>query len=516
MMTPQLPDWQDFTLTGELGQRLQRAVARMLELQPRLYTETRIVADYGYGEIAANWLETMALLCRHTGGQYAAPLRAVAEELLTHQQPYGGFCAGVEDPSSKIGYWVGDQRALGGLLAAWRVLGEGQFLEAAGRVAGYLMRHWPEDFRALAANSWGELKYRVEPYFYSTSNVVDLYAATGTADYLDFARRICLAAPRLHAGAELEHADGRMVNLLGLLRLYGVTGDKALLDAVLHDQRIIATQFIWPSGGSPEMLPDNRRDEACQTANWARLNLALWDLTGESGYVALAERTWQNHLYFSQHPSGGFCWGRTLRRGGAIGQRMTDTGEPFEMWYCCSETAPRALLDLGRHAVTLRAGQPAIALWAGGTYRLPGCRVEIARDLAPGEPLEVTCESEKPGALAMRLPARTEVERLEVNGTATVADARDGWLILPPDRRTSVTLAVRCLEGRETHVYARVVTPGGDANNPDAQWDPGAPVNYVGARTARFHGPWMLKADEDEDEIFEPNRRYFRGGRGQP
>lgn len=517
-MEYQLPEWGEFTLTGELGERLRRAVARMLELQPKVLTHERIIRGYGYGEIAGNWLETMELVRRHDGGRYADELRAMAEGMLVRQQEYGGFCVDLDPAAPRIAHWVGDQRALTGLLAAWRALGDERYLAAARRLAEHIMANWPRDMAALAIATWGVRKYCPEPYFFCTLGILTLYEATGEPRYLDFARRICLCAPRLDRGAELEHADGRMMNLQGLLGLHQATGEDALRAAVLSDHRVIADHFMWPSGGMPELLPDNLRDEACQTANWARLNLALWDRTGEERYLALAERTWLNHLYFDQHPSGGFCWGRTLRRGGAVNRGSKTPGVPFEMWYCCSETAPRALLDIGRHAVALRAGAPAIALWAAGHYRLPGCRVEIARDLAPGAVLEATWQGEHAASVSLRLPARCRARRVTVNGeeaAVTTAKGSERWLTLPSLARGHVRLEVEYQGGREVHDYPRVVELSGDANNPDTMSDSaGGVINYVGPHTALFLGPWMLKADEREEDLFEVNRRYACGAHG--
>jgi uncharacterized protein len=85
----------------------------------------------------------------------------------------------------------------------------------------------------------------------------------------------------------------------------------------------------------------SEENEACADADWLRLNLALWHLTGEAAYLDLAENALVNQLYFTQVDSGAFCYLRGLQsRGGAT----------FDV--CCSHDGPRALWEAMRYVFT--------------------------------------------------------------------------------------------------------------------------------------------------------------------
>lgn len=506
-----VPGWQEFEITGELARRTDHAVTRLVQLREAIRQEERINRLYGYGEISGNWLETMGIICRHFCGKHEALFRDVADDLLAHQEPYGGFCK-AEPKAFNISHWVGDQRSVGGLLAAWRHFHDERYLASARRVAQALLDYWPTDFDALAVQDWGKRLLTPKLYFYSTSNLCDLYAETGDERYLALARRNAAMCPRLTPEAFGEHADGRMMNLMGYLRLYELTGEAGVLQAVEADQKLIARRFQWSSGGIPETLPDNGLDEACQTANWARLNLMLWRITGREEYLSVAERTWLNHLYFDQLPdTGGFCYGRTLRDGGDLCHRTNPEGTgPFEMWYCCSETAPRAMVDIGRHAVAMTANGPAICLWIGGRFALSDCRIEIAHDLTPGQPAEAIVHAGRSTTLSIRLPARSSIRQLRIEGLEAPPRAEGAWLRVPlstPTTRIELDLAFATV--LEEKIYRGMPNrPLGDANNPDADWNEERPRNYRDRRLALHYGPWMLKSDIGEEKWFLPNRRY--------
>lgn len=508
-------DWTKFRLEGELGKRLEKAFARLIELRPGLFTS---IQSYGMAEYAGNWLESMELLCRYYSGERENLFREVADELLTHQQEYGGFAQEQNPKTMNICFWVGDQRAVTGLLAAWRYFKDERYLQAAERVGKSLTKNWPTDMKKLALETWGGmLPLKPELYFsLAIHGMTQLYDATKDGSFLSFAEKVGKIIPRIEPDTYPEHADCRMNALFGILSLYKISGNTGLLDAAMKDQQVIANHFQWSSGGIPEIFPDNWRDEACQTANWVRVNLWLWKITGQERFLDTAERVWRNHLYFDQHPNGGFCWGRTLRDGGAKSQRPDNRGLPFEMYYCCSETAPRALLDIGRNAVLSIAGIPTICFWAAGQYILPGGKINIKNDLEPLKILRAECAFDQPVRLKIRIPQNMNPVALQNADGQKIPFLTDGiWMTV--EAIGGINNLNLQLEGHvklEEKSYPCLKPMTGDVNNSHAAWQKQDVLNFSDRRVPVFFGPWMLKADILENTWFEPNRQYenvFRG-----
>jgi DUF1680 family protein len=106
---------------------------------------------------------------------------------------------------------------------------------------------------------------------------------------------------------------------------------------------------LFPTGGVKEMLEKQcNRDEGCVEADWLRLNLSLWRLTGEGRYLDAAERSLKNHFAYQQFPNGG-AGHRLLHQ--IDGQPVAFKGLSEEAWWCCGEHWARAMVDVTRNVV---------------------------------------------------------------------------------------------------------------------------------------------------------------------
>ena len=100
-------------------------------------------------------------------------------------------------------------------------------------------------------------------------------------------------------------------------------------------------------------------NEACADADWLRLNLQLWRMTGEQHYLDLAANTLANQIPFSQASNGAFCYLRGLQN---------RSGNAFDV--CCSHHVPRALWEVIRYATTTDSDSVSINLHLQGRFEL--------------------------------------------------------------------------------------------------------------------------------------------------
>ena len=149
------------------------------------------------------------------------------------------------------------------------------------------------------------------------------------------------------------HSHGRLCAARGFADLYALTGKAHWREAAERDWQIFTDRYLLPTGGVKEMLETKCvRDEGCAEADWLRLNLSLWRLTGEGRYLDAAERCLKNHFIYQQFPNGG-AGHRFLHQ--VDGQPVAFKGLSEEAWWCCGEHWARAMVDVARSAV---AGSP--------------------------------------------------------------------------------------------------------------------------------------------------------------
>jgi DUF1680 family protein len=278
-----------------------------------------------------------------------------------------------------------------------------------------------------------------------------LYTLTAGPCYLDFCRYIVRSyeftgASRL-VGALLEHgevhrtANGKayemLSNLVGLVDLYQLTGEAALLQAVTNAWDDIVENQLYETGTvsagehfqSPGRLAYHHASnvgETCATTSWLELNHQLLLLTGQAKYGAEIERSVFNHLLSAQDPrDGGFCYYT-----GLVGQKEFSTA-----LLCCVSSGPRAIASLP--ALSWARDDDAIVLnllSAGSvTFDQRGERVTITIDTSypASGAASIKIEARAPVRFALRIraPAACEAFSARWNGHLRAANAGE-WLEL--------------------------------------------------------------------------------------
>ena len=111
----------------------------------------------------------------------------------------------------------------------------------------------------------------------------------------------------------------------------------------------VAGGFVWPTGGVGEKFRVScGTDEGCSEADWLRLNLRLWALTGETRFLDQAERLIWNHYAMNRTANGGY--GHHQFVCDAEGPLLMQPQFTEAVW-CCTFHGLLGLHTLKRHVV---------------------------------------------------------------------------------------------------------------------------------------------------------------------
>ena len=214
-----------------------------------------------------------------------------------------------------------------------------------------------------------------------------LYRYTGDKNYLDFCKYIIKAyefanGPKIIStlnsiGKVDKTANAKAYemtsNLTGIVKLYQLTGDKALLKAADNAWKDISTYKLYITGTASEHelyradfdLPaenDSRMGEGCVTTTWMQFSQALYNLTGEAKYINEIEKTIYNHLFAAENPQSG-CVSYYTALQGVKPYRCTIDA------HCCLASVPRGIAAIPELAFTKDANNGvAINLYTAGKF----------------------------------------------------------------------------------------------------------------------------------------------------
>lgn len=348
------------TIQGEFHERLLRSIQHLHELNTeemrREFTHPDDFWHWG-ADYMGRWIASMALLGQYTGMDHG--VRPVVRELLDFQREDGSF-GPYTDPHD-YQEWFGMSRGLVGLLEYYLVNPDPGVLQAAIRLGDYYIQHYPDCAPCL-----------YECYSTALEGLVLLSRLTGESRFIAEARRVAessLVYEGMRFSQEVD-ANGRrtpaagqvhcqLTTARGLLDLFELTGENKYLRPVLDLHQYISNELLWITGGIGFYYFRPEENETCADADWLRLNLQLWRLTGEARYMDLAERILLNQLYFNQVDNGGFCYLRGLQnRAGAV----------FDA--CCSHHGPRAYYEILRYIYTTGPQSLWINLYMEGEARI--------------------------------------------------------------------------------------------------------------------------------------------------
>ncbi len=294
-------------------------------------------------------------------------------------------------PDGYLGTYSNDQRwtswdvwvqkyDLIGLLSYYRITGYAPALASARKIADLLVRTFGDkpgqrDIIAASTHVGMAATSVLEP-------VVMLYRYTGEPRYLGFCRYILRAweqpnGPKLmsslrNTGSVFKTANAKayemMSDLVGLVELYRVTGEQAMLDTALAAWNDIASHRLYITGTTSahehfqddSVLRGEESDavgEGCATVTWLQLTSELLRITGDPRYAQELERTVYNQLLGAQNPSNGdICYFTPLD-----GRKNATPGIN-----CCVSSEPRGISMIPSLAWGKRTKGIAILQYAPG------------------------------------------------------------------------------------------------------------------------------------------------------
>jgi DUF1680 family protein len=333
-----------------------------------------------------------------------------------------------------------------GLLDVHRAWGNPQALDVTVGLGGYFERVFAalndEQMQTLLACEYGGLN---ESY-------AELYARTRDRRWLVVAERIYdrkVLDPLVAQQDKLAnfHANTQVPKLIGLARLYELTGKPQDADAARFFWRTVTDQHSYVIGGNadreyfstPNSIAAHISEQTCEhcnTYNMLKLTRQLYSWRPEGGLFDYYERAHLNHVMAAQNPkTGGFTYMTPLLTGVAR-DFSNPADDPF---WCCVGTGMEShakhgesIFWEGEGALLVNLYIPAEAQWKarGATLKL-----ETRYPYEPESRLTLT-RLDKPGrfAIALRIPAWAgQRAKVSVNGQAVTLETADGYALV--DRR---------------------------------------------------------------------------------
>jgi DUF1680 family protein len=275
------------------------------------------------------------------------------------------------------------------------------------------------------------------------------YALTGNPRWRRLAERIYhqkVLAPLAAGKDDLPglHANTQIPKLIGLARLYELTGEQRHADAARFFHQTVAQHHSYVIGGNSEREhfgPPNqistriteRTCEACNSYNMLKLTRHLYGWQPDAALFDYYERIQLNHLLAHQHPGTGmFVYFMPL----SAGARRTYS-TPEDSFWCCVGSGMETHAKHGESIYWHDDATLFVNLFIPSTAEWKERGLQVALDT--GYPfneqvtLRVTKAPRAATAIALRLPGWCDAPALTLNGKPQPLDRTTGYARL--DRR---------------------------------------------------------------------------------
>jgi DUF1680 family protein len=263
-----------------------------------------------------------------------------------------------------------------GLIAYYKTFGYQPALDAAGKIGILMIKTFGNNPGQLDIISAGEHVGMAATSILDP--MIELYRYTGESKFLGFTRYILRAydqknGPKiiqdlLLLGEVNKVADGKayemLSNLVGIIKLYKLTGENDLLQPVLIAWNDIVNYRLYITGTASSFeiflgkdeLPGTIHDnigEGCVTTTWIQLNYQLFTLTGDVKYMDQIEKSVYNHLLAAENPRTGCVSYYTS---------LMDK-KPYSCDItCCLSSVPRGISMIPQFNYGQRSGIPSFLL----------------------------------------------------------------------------------------------------------------------------------------------------------
>ncbi|MBQ9432577.1 MAG: glycoside hydrolase family 127 protein [Kiritimatiellae bacterium] len=320
------------------------------------------------------------------------------------------------------------------------------------------------------------------------------YLMTNDAKYRRWARRLCherMLNPLADGHPDkllFHHANNEIPKFTGFERVYRITGETRLHQAIINAWRAFAYDHAWANGGNSHgehLFPKGDFEkklfmdggvESCNSVNMLRQTEALFETDPSVDKMDFYERVLFNHLLSTHDPVLGRTIYITPMKPGA----SRTYSDEFDSMWCCTGTGFEAPGKYGQmvfthspdeRTVSVQLFVPATLDWAKRGVRL---RQETAFPYG-----ESAC---------------VKVEKVGADATFTVKIRRPGWA----DSRFAVSVNGETVQGASDNGYVAVTRTWKNGDRIDiafpmslrAETLPGS-KKYI----AFFYGPTLLVGD---------------------
>lgn len=461
---------------GLLGERMRvNLEGRLLHIE-----ENELLAGYRQrpgnhpwiGEHIGKYLHAAANTCRLTNNEALRwQMTRMAQELMKTQKD-DGYLGTYADADRWTSWDVWSHKYnLIGLLEYYGATGDERALNASAKIGTLLWQVFVRDGRDIIASSThaGMAATSVlEP-------LCRLYRYTGDQRHLELAMHITKAweqpnGPKL-VSSLLTHgnvsrtANGKayemMSDLVGLLELYRLTGEKEFLDAPRRAQSDIVERrrFLTGTVSNHEHFQDdfqlpgeqaNDPGEGCATVTWLQLNWQLLRLTGEARYADELERTVFNQLLAAQDPAtGDICYFTPMN-----GEKLPRTDIN-----CCRSSEPRGISMIPQLVWGRDNGAVKILMYTPGEFKDDDVRIVSQTDFPETGRVRLLVYPAEPGTripILLRVPSWTR--RFTVTNAGRQIQGRPGEFVSidrtwsAPDRiDIDMDMSVTVLDGGKSY-----------------------------------------------------------------
>jgi DUF1680 family protein len=273
--------------------------------------------------------------------------------------------------------------------------------------------------------------------------LANVYAMTGNEKYLKCAQKFYHKAVMDPLSKSEDclpglHANTQVPKLIGLARLYELTGNKTYHDAasyfwdtVVHNHSYVIGgnsnhEYFGPPGKLNDRLSE-RTTETCNTYNMLKLTQHLFAWKDDAEYMDYYERALYNHILASQNPEDGMmAYCVPLNTGGR--KRYSNRDRSF---WCCVGTGIENHAKYGAAIYSHGPGTLYVNLFIPSvlTWKEEGITVkqETAFPAEDTVKITVTCAEPEDGTLAVRHPAWAKgILEVKINGKKIAVDSKPG------------------------------------------------------------------------------------------
>ena len=272
----------------------------------------------------------------------------------------------------------------------------------------------------------------------------DTYALTGNPRWLRLAERIRdrRVLDPLAAGRDILpglHANTQIPKLIGLARLYELTGNERHAAAARFFRDTVAHHHSYVIGGNSEREHfgppgrvasriNDRTCESCNSYNMLRLTRQIYGWAPDAALFDYYERVHLNHILAHQHPvTGMFAYFMPLSAGG----RRTWSTHDDSFW-CCVGSGMESHAKHGDSIYWQDGATLYVNLFIPSAVDWEGMRLELDTEFPLGATATFSV-MQAPGAMraiALRLPSWCAAPTVCLNGGPAAIERRDGYAVI--------------------------------------------------------------------------------------